>query len=66
MMDASEKLTLFLEQNAEEYIQNWRKKSVISEDDPYREEVIRNGIQMFQLVKMALKEQRGGNEAACL
>ncbi|MFE7064123.1 histidine kinase N-terminal domain-containing protein [Sutcliffiella sp. NPDC057660] len=56
MMDASEKLTLFLEKNAEEYILNWRKKSVVSEDDPYREEVIRNGTQMFKLVKMALIE----------
>lgn len=55
MKDASDKLTLFLEQNADEFIHNWHIKSVISEDDPHREKVIQNGKQMFQLVKKALK-----------
>lgn len=55
-MEASEKLTLYLEENHEQFIQNWRDKSVISENDLYKEEVIRNGRQMYQLVKKAIKE----------
>lgn len=55
-MDAAQKLILFLEENHEQFIRNWRKKSVISEDDLYKEEVVRNGWQMYQLIKKAIKD----------
>ncbi|WP_404431520.1 histidine kinase N-terminal domain-containing protein [Sutcliffiella horikoshii] len=55
-MDAAQKLILFLEENHDQFIRNWRKKSVISEDDIYKEEVVRNGWQMYQLIKKAIKD----------
>ncbi|ART75461.1 histidine kinase [Sutcliffiella horikoshii] len=54
-MDAAQKLILFLEENHDQFIRNWRNKSVISEDDIYKEEVVRNGWQMYQLIKKAIK-----------
>lgn len=55
-MDAAQKLILFLEENHDQFILNWRNKSVISEDDLYKEEVVRNGWQMYQLIKKAIKD----------
>lgn len=55
-MDAAQKLILFLEENHDQFIRNWRNKSVISEDDIYKEEVVRNGWQMYQLIKKAIKD----------
>lgn len=53
-MDASERLTKILEKNSDEFLHNWRSKIVISEDDLYKEEVIRNGTQMLELVKRTI------------
>jgi signal transduction histidine kinase len=55
-MNASQKLLRFLEENNEKFIQNWRSKSVISEEDLYKDEVIQNGKQMFELIKMAISQ----------
>ncbi|WP_078381771.1 sensor histidine kinase [Sutcliffiella halmapala] len=54
-MNASVRLNMFLEENTDEFIYNWRSKIVISEDDLYKEEVIHNGIQMYELVKRAIQ-----------
>lgn len=65
-MEASERLTLYLEENHEYFIQYWRNKSVISENDIYKEEVIRNGRQMYELVKKAIKQPLTNDEITML
>ncbi len=65
-MEASERLTLYLEENHEYFIQYWRNKSVISENDIYKEEVIRNGRQMYELVKKAIKQPLTNDEITLL
>ena len=65
-MDAAQKLILFLEENHDQFIRNWRNKSVISEDDIYKEEVVRNGWQMYQLIKKAIKDPLSEEEIIML
>ncbi|WP_335869502.1 histidine kinase N-terminal domain-containing protein [Bacillus sp. 2205SS5-2] len=54
-MKACERLTKFLEENSEEFLQNWRSKVVLDENDLYKNEVIQNGVQMFELIKKSLR-----------
>ncbi|MEI5908069.1 histidine kinase N-terminal domain-containing protein [Bacillus spongiae] len=54
MSTASERLTVFLEENSKEFLHNWRSRIVMAEDDFYKDEAINNGIQMFELIKKAL------------
>ncbi|KUP08740.1 histidine kinase [Bacillus coahuilensis p1.1.43] len=54
MMMVSSQLQDYLVQNAETFIQNWRNRVMISEDDPYKEEVLHNACQMYVLVNQAL------------
>lgn len=65
-MDAAQKLILFLEENHDQFIRNWRNKSLISEDDIYKEEVVRNGWEMYQLIKKAIKDPLSEDEIIML
>ncbi|WP_223703420.1 histidine kinase N-terminal domain-containing protein [Sutcliffiella deserti] len=54
MVEVSERLISFLEENSEEFLHNWKMKIAISEEDVYKNEVIKNGLQMYELVKKDL------------
>jgi signal transduction histidine kinase len=54
MTSTSDRLIAFLEEHSTEFLHNWRAKIVISEDDLYKEEILQNGLRMFQLVKRAI------------
>jgi signal transduction histidine kinase len=55
MTSTSDRLIAFLEEHSTEFLHNWRAKIVISEDDLYKEEILQNGLRMFQLVKRAIE-----------
>jgi signal transduction histidine kinase len=55
MTSTSDRLIAFLEEHSIEFLHHWRAKIVISENDLYKEEVLRNGLGMFQLVKRAIE-----------
>ncbi len=55
MTRASAMLIEFLENHSDEFLHNWRKSIVISDNDLYKEEVLNNGVKMFQLVKRAIE-----------
>ncbi|CAN7194425.1 histidine kinase N-terminal domain-containing protein [Rossellomorea sp. LjRoot5] len=54
MTSASTMLIQYLEDHSDEFLHNWRKSIVISDNDIYKEEVLNNGVKMFQLVKRAI------------
>jgi signal transduction histidine kinase len=54
MTNASTKLIHYLESHSDEFLHNWRRSIVISDKDLYKEEVLNNGVKMFQLVKRAI------------
>ncbi|WP_341357030.1 HAMP domain-containing sensor histidine kinase [Rossellomorea sp. y25] len=56
MTSASTTLIQFLEDHSDEFLHNWLKDIVISENDLYKEEVLKNGVKMFQLVKRAIEK----------
>ncbi|MGM7680588.1 histidine kinase N-terminal domain-containing protein [Cytobacillus sp. Hm23] len=45
----------FLDENVSTFIQSWRQRVLISDNDIHKEEVINNGKKMFQLVKLRLE-----------
>ena len=55
MTSASTMLIQYLEDHADEFLHNWRESIVISDNDLYKEEVLNNGLKMFQLVKRAIE-----------
>ncbi len=62
----SDRLALFLEENFLEFLQTWRKKVVISESDMYKEEVVNNGVRMYELVKRAISSPLSEEEIKLL
>jgi signal transduction histidine kinase len=66
MITTSEVLALFLEENFQEFLQTWRDRVVISESDKYKEEVVNNGIRMYELVKRAIKSPLSDDEIKVL
>ncbi|WP_456273160.1 sensor histidine kinase [Bacillus sp. AK031] len=54
MTTTSESLAMFLDENFQEFLQTWRNRVVVAEDDKYREEVVKNGIGMYKLVRRAI------------
>jgi signal transduction histidine kinase len=66
MITTSEMLALFLEENFQEFLQTWRDRVVISESDKYKEEVVNNGIRMYELVKRAIKSPLSDDEIKVL
>ena len=54
MTSASTMLIQYLEDHSDEFLHNWRKSIVLSDNDIYKEEVLNNGVKMFQLVKRAI------------
>ncbi|NMH67519.1 HAMP domain-containing histidine kinase [Bacillus sp. RO3] len=66
MTSASTILIKYLEDHSEEFLHNWLKNIVISEDDVYKEEVLENGLKMFQLVKRAIREPLSDEEITYL
>ncbi|EDL64936.1 sensor histidine kinase [Bacillus sp. SG-1] len=55
MTTTSEKLAVFLDENFQEFLNNWRNKVVLAEDDKFSEEVVGNGIGMYKLVRRAIE-----------
>jgi signal transduction histidine kinase len=51
MRTASHELVVFLETNLLAFLESWRRKVVISEDDIYKERVRENGVKMYELIK---------------
>jgi signal transduction histidine kinase len=49
-MTVEEKLCIYLENNYEEFLQKWSENVLISDRDPYKDEVAVNGRKMIQLV----------------
>ncbi|MGF2618025.1 HAMP domain-containing histidine kinase [Rossellomorea vietnamensis] len=66
MTATSDRLALFLEENFLEFLQTWRKKVVISESDMYKEEVVNNGVRMYELVKRAISSPLSEEEIKLL
>ncbi|WP_421381961.1 histidine kinase N-terminal domain-containing protein [Bacillus salacetis] len=66
MTTTSEMLALFLEENFQEFLQSWRDRVVIAENDKYIEEVMKNGLQMFELVKRAIRNPLSDDEIKVL
>ncbi|MGM0843603.1 MAG: sensor histidine kinase [Bacillota bacterium] len=62
MTTTSEKFTLFLEENFQEFLTTWRAKVEISENDKYKEEVVNNGVRMYELVKRAISSRLSDDE----
>ncbi|MFC3885647.1 histidine kinase N-terminal domain-containing protein [Bacillus songklensis] len=48
-------LVFFLENNVSAFIKSWRQKAFISESDIHKEEVNKNGLKMYELVKGMLE-----------
>ncbi|WP_409252183.1 sensor histidine kinase [Bacillus sp. SCS-153A] len=55
MTTTSEKLAMFLDENFQEFLNNWRNKVVVDEGDRFIEEVVHNGIGMYKLVRRAIE-----------
>jgi signal transduction histidine kinase len=66
MTSTSDRLIAFLEEHSTEFLHNWRAKIVISEDDLYKEEILQNGLRMFQLVKRAIENPLSEEEIRAL
>jgi signal transduction histidine kinase len=66
MTSTSDRLITFLEDHSQGFLYNWREKIVISEDDLYKEEVLQNGLRMFQLVKRAIQNPLSEEEITAL
>ncbi|MDP5276771.1 sensor histidine kinase [Chengkuizengella axinellae] len=54
MEEVRKKLISFLEDNSSTFIKSWRENVIISDTDIHKEEVIYNGMKMFELVKQRL------------
>ncbi|MCM3595813.1 ATP-binding protein [Metabacillus idriensis] len=54
-MTASDELIRFLDENISTFIAAWRQKITISEDDLHQEEVEKNGMRMYDLVKKTIQ-----------
>ncbi|TMU84263.1 HAMP domain-containing histidine kinase [Bacillus sp. BHET2] len=66
MTSASTMLIQYLEDHSDEFLHNWRKNIVISDQDLYKEEVLKNGLKMFQLVKRAVEKPLSEEEITFL
>lgn len=55
LMTASDELIRFLDDNISTFIAAWRQKITISEDDLHQEEVEKNGMRMYDLVKKTIQ-----------
>ncbi|MFL8939024.1 histidine kinase N-terminal domain-containing protein [Rossellomorea oryzaecorticis] len=66
MAGTSDRLISFLDDHSDEFLHNWREKSVIAENDIYKEEVLQNGLRMFQLVKRAIVNPLSEDEITAL
>ena len=66
MTSASIMLIKYLEDHSEEFLQNWRKNIVLSDQDLYKEEVLNNGVNMFQLVKRTVEKPLSEEEITFL
>ncbi|MCA1061438.1 HAMP domain-containing histidine kinase [Rossellomorea aquimaris] len=66
MTSASTMLIQYLENHSDEFLHNWLKRIVISENDIYKEEVLNNGMKMFQLVKRAIVKPLSEEEITIL
>ncbi|MCA1030278.1 GHKL domain-containing protein [Bacillus timonensis] len=60
------KLLTYLETNLPDFLESWKKKVIVSEDDVYISEVQNNGLRMFQLVKLTLKNELSKNDIVLL
>ncbi|MCA1055240.1 HAMP domain-containing histidine kinase [Rossellomorea aquimaris] len=66
MTSTSDRLIDFLEEHSTEFLHNWRDKIVISEEDLYKTEVLRNGLRMYELVKRAIRNPLSEEEIRML
>jgi signal transduction histidine kinase len=55
MQAVDKHLSKFLEENQEEFTTEWRKNVMISEEDIYSENVLKNGLAMYKLVICLLR-----------
>ncbi|HWO98319.1 MAG TPA: histidine kinase N-terminal domain-containing protein [Bacillus sp. (in: firmicutes)] len=56
MKTVSSELITFLENNSLTFLESWRQRVMISSNDIHKEEVMRNGVKMFELIRKNIKE----------
>ncbi|UAL50237.1 MULTISPECIES: sensor histidine kinase [Metabacillus] len=61
-MTASDELIRFLDENISTFIAAWRQNITISEDDLHQEEVEKNGMRMYGLVKKTIQQPLSSDE----
>lgn len=62
LMTASDELIRFLDENISTFIAAWRLNITISEDDLHQEEVEKNGMRMYELVKKTIQQPLSSDE----
>lgn len=62
LMTASDELIRFLDENISTFIAAWRQNITISEDDLHQEEVEKNGMRMYGLVKKTIQQPLSSDE----
>lgn len=61
-MTATDELIRFLDENISTFISAWRQKITISDDDLHQEEVEKNGMKMYELVKKTIVQPLSSDE----
>ncbi|WP_377889987.1 histidine kinase N-terminal domain-containing protein [Alkalihalobacillus sp. R86527] len=63
-MIVQDQLVDYLDRNLDEYLNNWKRRIRISDDDIYRDKVVANGKLMYQLVRKNIVEPIDENKIA--
>lgn len=57
--DIREIFCTYLQQHSQQFVENWKNKIIVSEDDPFREEIIYNGEKLLLLLIALILDEQG-------
>ncbi|MGG2092310.1 BA2291 family sporulation histidine kinase [Bacillus sp. S13(2024)] len=56
--DISKMFCMYLKKNSQQFVENWKNKIIISENDPFKDEIIENGENLLALMmELIMKEK---------